>query len=190
MKELFGALAVVLAFVAYIPYYRDILRGKTQPHTYSWALWSFITVLLVSLQVKGGAGSASWVTIAAGLLCLGVVVLSLKNGKKNITPSDTFVAVLSLTAVGFWLIADQPVISAILVILSDMFAFIPTVRKSWYKPHSETLSMYVTNTFRFLLTFMAIETYTFLSASWIVAWILGNGLFSVMLVIRRKQVKK
>jgi hypothetical protein len=189
MKEIISTIAVILTFVAYIPYYRDILRDKTQPHIYSWSLWGLLTVLLVALQIKGGAGSAIWVTIAAGLLCIGVVILSLRNGKKDITTSDTVVAILSLIAIGFWLIADQPAISITLVIVADMLAFIPTVRKSWNKPHSETLSLYVTNALRFFLALAAVENYTYLSTSWILAWAIGNALFSIMLAIRQKQVR-
>ncbi len=181
---------MILTFLAYVPYYKDILSGKTQPHVYSWSLWGLLTVLLVALQIKGGAGSAIWVTAAAGLLCIGVVVLGLRNGKKDITTSDTIVAVLSLIAIGFWLLADQPIVSLLLVIIADMLAFIPTVRKSWFKPHSETLSLYVTNTLRFFLALLAVETYTFLSASWIIVWALGNGLFSLMLVVRRKHLQQ
>ncbi len=111
MKEIIGIIAVILTFVAYIPYYRDILKGKTRPHIYSWSLWGLLTILLVALQIKGGAGPATWVTAAAGLLCIGVVFLSLKNGKKDITTSDTIVAILALLAIVFWLIVHQPVIS-------------------------------------------------------------------------------
>lgn len=190
MKEAIAVIAVILTFVAYIPYYRDIFKGKTHPHVYSWSLWSLLTVLLVALQIKGGAGAATWVTAAAGLLCIGVVFLGLKNGKKDITTSDTMVAILSLVAIGFWLVADQPVVSIILVIIADGLAFIPTIRKSWYKPYTETLSLYVTNALRFFLALVAVETYTFLSVSWIVFWATGNALFSMMLVIRRKQLAK
>ncbi len=189
MKEIISAIAVILTFVGYVPYYKDILKGKTHPHVYSWSLWSLLTVLLVALQIKGGAGPSTWITAAAGLLCVGVVVLSYKDGKKVITASDTTVAILSLSAIGFWLIANKPIISLLLVILADMLAFIPTVRKSWYDPHSETLSLYVTNAIRFSLALLAIKTYTFLSTAWVVSWVIGNALFSVMLVVRRKQVK-
>jgi hypothetical protein len=190
MKEIISGVAVFLTFAAYVPYYRDILKGKTHPHVYSWSLWGLLTVLLVALQIKGGAGPATWVTAAAGLLCIGVVILGLKDGKKDITTSDKVIAVLSLIAIGFWLIANQPVISLILVIIADMLAFIPTVRKSWKSPYSETLSLYITNAIRFSLALAAVETYTFLSSSWIIAWATGNALFSIMLIIRRSQVKK
>lgn len=188
MKQILSAIAVALTFIAYIPYFRDILRGKTHPHIYSWSLWGLLTVLIVALQIKGGAGSATYVTAAAGLMCLGVIILSLKSGRKYITLSDTVVAILALLAIGFWLFAKQPVISLILVIVADLLAFIPTVRKSWDKPHTETLSLYITNSLRFTLATLAVEKFTFLSAAWLVAWALGNTLFSVMLIIRRKQL--
>jgi hypothetical protein len=157
---------------------------------YSWSLWGLLTVLLVALQIKGGAGTATLVTAAAGVMCLGVVVLGLKDGKKDITKFDAFIAVLSLVAIGFWWFADQPIISMILVIIADGLAFIPTVRKSWHAPHTETLSLYVTNTLRFTLAVAAVENYTFLSVSWIAFWAICNGLFSLMLVMRRRQIRE
>ena len=59
MKGVIGGIAVFLTFAAYVPYYRDIIRGKTHPHVYSWSLWGLLTVLLVALQIKGGAGAAT-----------------------------------------------------------------------------------------------------------------------------------
>lgn len=50
--------------------------------------------------------------------------------------------------------------------------------------------MYVTNTIRFAMAVIALENFTLLAALWPVAWAIGNGLFSIMLVIRRKQVKR
>lgn len=188
VKQTLSFIAVALTFIAYIPYYRDILRGKTHPHVYSWSLWGLLTVLIVALQIKGGAGAATYVTAAAGLLCIGVVVLGLKHGKRDITKSDTIVAILGLVAIGFWLIVDQPVISIILVVIADLLAFIPTVRKSWRKPHTETLSLYVTNTLRFALALFAVADYTILSSLWLATWVLANGLFSVMLVFRRARI--
>lgn len=185
MKEIIGAIAVVLTFLSYIPYYRDILKGKTHPHVYSWSLWGLLTVLIVALQIKGGAGPATWITAAAGLLCLGVIVLSLRRGKKDITAIDTITAILSLVAIGFWLVADQPIVAIFFAVIADMLAFFPTVRKSWNQPHTETLSLYATNTLRFGLAILAIEHYTILSVLWPAAWAVGNGLFSVMLVVRR-----
>ncbi len=188
MKELYGYVAVILTVAAYIPYYRDILRGKTHPHVYSWSLWAVLTAILAGLQLQGGAGTAAWVTVVVGILCVGVVGLSLRKGKRDITTTDSVVASLALVAIVFWLLADKPLVSMVLAITADMLAFIPTVRKTYHKPYSETLSMYATNVIRFMLAFAAIETYTFLSAAWIITWVTANALFSAMLIVRRAQV--
>lgn len=190
MKPALGIIATLLTFVAYIPYYRDILRGKTHPHIYSWSLWCLLTVLIVALQIKDGAGPGVFVTIAAGLMCIGVVLLSFKHGKKDITISDTVVLILTLVAIAFWLVADQPITSLILAIAADLLAFIPTIRKSWNKPYSETLSLFVTNTFRFILALLAVQNYTILTALWLFVWAIGNGLFSLLIILRRKQVPR
>ena len=188
MKELYGYVAVILTVAAYIPYYRDILRGKTHPHVYSWSLWAVLTAILAGLQLQGGAGTAAWVTVVVGILCVGVVGLSLRKGKRDITTTDSIVAGLALVAIVFWLLADKPLVSTVLAITADMLAFIPTVRKTYHRPYSETLSMYVTNVIRFMLAFAAIETYTLLSAAWIITWVIANALFSAMLIVRRAQV--
>lgn len=188
VKEILSAIAILLTFVAYIPYYRDILKGKTHPHIYTWSLWGLLTILIVALQFIGGAGPSTWVTAAAGVMCIGVIILGFKGGKKYITKSDTAIALLALLAIIFWLFVDQPVVSLILVIVADLLAFIPTIRKAWKKPYTETLSLYVTNSIRFLLALAAVETYTFLSAGWIIAWVVANVIFSILIVWRRKIV--
>lgn len=147
-----------------------------------------MTILIVALQIKGGAGVSTLVTASAGLLCVGVIVLSLKNGKKDIKKSDTVAAILSLVAIIFWLIIDQPNVSIVLVVAADLLAFYPTVRKSWKQPYAETLSLFITNSVRFALALLATENYTLLATLWPAAWVVANSLFSIMLVLRRKRV--
>jgi hypothetical protein len=187
-KAVLGITATALTFIAYIPYYRDILRGKTHPHIYSWSLWFLLTILIVAQQIAGGAGYAALVTLAAGLLCIGVIILSLKDGKKEITRSDTIVAALSLLAIVLWVVVSQPILSVFLAVAADIFAFIPTIRKSWSKPYSETLSLYATNSLRFGLAILAVKHYSVLSTLWLATWVVGNGAFSLMLVMRRRAV--
>jgi len=155
---------------------------------YSWSLWCLLSVLILLLQIKGVAGAAAYVTAAVVLLCAGVIVLSVRHGKKDTTVSDTFASVLGLVAIGFWWAIDQPVVSLVLLIVADLLAFVPTIRKSWSKPHAETLSLYVTNTLRFALALTAVKQYTLLSSLWLVVWVAANGLFALMLIVRRKQL--
>jgi len=191
LKNIVGIVAVFLTFIGYIPYIKDVISGKTVPHVYSWFLWGFVTLIAYALQVSAGGGIGAYVTFTAGLLCTIVFIIGFtKKGKKDITQVDTIFFILALIALGFWLIAKQPVISAILTTGVDLLGFAPTIRKSWNKPYSETLSFYLLNTIRFILAVFSLQRYTIVTALYPLAWIFGNGLFGLMLIVRRKQLKQ
>ncbi len=188
LKNIVGVLAVLLVFVGYVPYLRDVLKGKTIPHIYSWLLWGVVTSIAFALQLSGGAGIGAFVTLAAALMCGVVVFLSFQHkGKRDIKPVDTVFFILAFISLALWLVAKQPILSAILTTTTDLLGFAPTIRKSWNKPFTETLSLYALNTFRFALATFALQQYSIVTALYPICWCLGNGLFAGMLVLRRRQ---
>jgi hypothetical protein len=188
MKEVVGIIAVLLTFVGYTPYIRDTLKGKTKPHIYTWFVWGLVTAIAYALQLSDGAGIGSLLTLAAAIVCFLIFALGLRIGDKDITAVDRACLGLALIAVIVWLFAKQPVISVIIVSLADMLGFIPTIRKSWAKPHQETLFSYQMNVFRFALGLYALEHYTIITYLYPLTWVVANGLFSIYLVVRRKQL--
>lgn len=189
-KNVLGFVATILVFIGYVPYLRDIIRGKTKPHLYSWFLWAFVTLIAFALQFTGGAGSGSFVTLAAAIMCFAVIALGIvQKSKIQIVKIDTVFLVLAFIALGLWLIAKQPVLSTILATTVDLLGFAPTVRKSWNNPHTETLSFYYLNSARFGLAVIALQRYSIVTALYPVSWLLANSLFALMLIIRRKQLE-
>lgn len=189
IKTIISIIAVFLTFVAYVPYVRDTFSGKTTPHVYTWFIWGLVTAIAFGLQVGGGAGVGSWVTLAVVIACFFVFILGMRNGKKDITSSDTIFFLLSLAALFLWLGAKQPVLSILLVSATDMLGFVPTIRKSWNKPYSETLFLYELNAFRHALSLFALQQYSIVTWLYPASWTIANGLFSIMLIIRRKQIR-
>ncbi|HAU99322.1 MAG: hypothetical protein UX04_C0002G0327 [Microgenomates group bacterium GW2011_GWF2_45_18] len=188
LKSISGIFAIVLTFVSYVPYIYETVKGKTKPHIYSWFLWSFVTFIIFGLQIVGNAGIGAWVTFATGVLCLIVFILGARNGERNITLFDTITFILGLVATGIWIFAKQPAISNILIVTINSLAVLPTVRKSWNQPHSETLSTWVIAGVRNILGIIALEQYSILTWLYPVVSLVINALFSLMLIIRRKQL--
>lgn len=189
IKTAISLVAVLLTFVAYVPYFRDTFAGKTTPHIYTWFIWGLVTAIAYSLQVSAGAGVGSWVTLAVVVACFLVFILGMRSGKKDITKLDTLFFILSLIALFLWLIAKQPILSIILVSITDMLGFVPTIRKSWDKPYSETLFLYALNSFRHGLSLLALEHYSIVTYLYPLTWTFANALFSILLLIRRGQTK-
>lgn len=190
LKLVAGIVAIILTFVGYVPYYRDILRGKTQPHVYSWFAWALLSMIIFGLQITHGAGLGSFVVLMAGILCIGVFVLGLKNGIRHITKMDTLFFASALVALCLWLLAKQPVLSSILVTLTDVLSFVPTVTKAWRLPHTETLSFYGLNTVRYLITIFSISSYGLVTSLDPVVVLISNAFMVGLLVVRRKKLSK
>jgi uncharacterized protein with PQ loop repeat len=188
MKEVLGTVAVILTFIGYAPYIRDTIKEKTRPHIYSWLLYSLIAFLVFAIQLQNNAGPGMYITFAAGCLSVVLLLLGLRIGEKDITMSDTLVLLLTLVAIGFWIFAKQPVASVLLACLVDLLAFIPTIRKTWHKPYTETLSLYTTNFVRYIIAIAALTSLTFVNLAYPVFWLLANGLFAVGLILRRRYV--
>lgn len=190
-KMVVGAIAIILTFIAYVPYIKDIVAGKTKPHIYSWISWFLTGGIVFALQLSNNAGAGALVTLAAELACALVIFLTIKHRVlSKINNADKIFILMTLIALSFWLIAKQPIISAILLTITDLLAFAPTIRKSWIAPYSETLSFYFLNILRFGLAVVALSNYTAVTMLYPATWLIANTLFILMLVLRRKALGK
>ena len=59
--EAMGALAVVIAVIAYAIYVWQSLRGKARPHPLSWLIFGILTGTAYLVQLDEAAGPGSWV---------------------------------------------------------------------------------------------------------------------------------
>ncbi len=189
IKNISGVVAIALTIIGYAPYLRDVVKGKTKPHIFSWFIWAIVTFIIYALQVSAGAGFGSLVTLAVAIASVIIFILGFKNGNKDIKKIDVVFLVLALLSIPLWLVVDQPVLSIILLSTIDMLGFLPTIRKSWNAPHSETLSLYAITTFRHILSIVALANYNIITLLFPSTWVVANALFSIILIVRRRYIK-
>lgn len=186
LKIFISIIGVILTFIGYVPYIRDVLKNKTTPHAFTWFIYTLVGFIALALQIKGGAGVGYWTLLAADIFCLIIFILSLKFGTKDITISDVFFLILAFISLYLWLAINKPVWSVILATTTEILGFAPTIRKSWNNPNSETLFLYQTSALRQLLSIFSLQKINILTALYPFAWAVANGVFSLILVIRRK----
>lgn len=189
MKELLAVGATLLIIVAYTPYVKDTIAGKTRPHLYSWLISGLITFIVFGVQLNNGAGWGALPTFAAATAGLVVFLLSLNGKRAPITKSDSFFFAMALIATALWLIAHQPLTSVVIISLIEILAFAPTYRKSWQRPDQETLSAYLVNTLRFTLATISLQNYSLVTVLYPLTEALADGLFSLFLILRRRSLK-
>lgn len=186
-KVVFGILATVLGFIASWPYIRDIFKRKTQPHIYSWLVWTIIQGVGVMAMIKGGASFGALALGIGTFFCFFIFLLSFKYGTKNITKLDTFLLIAALITTIYWIVQKDPLLSVFLVTIIDFIAFLPTYRKTYLAPHSETLSSYILDVMSNLSAIVAIAVYSLSTTFYIGSLVVTNSIMVFILIHRRRK---
>lgn len=189
MKEAFAVIGVSLTIIGYIPYFRDIFKGKTRPHAFTWLIWSTLTAIAFFAQLSDDGGIGSAVLGVTAFISFFIFLLALKVGRKNIATIDwlfLFAAFISMLA---WGVTNDPLWSVILITAIDAIAFAPTFRKSYIDPFSETLVTYALSGIKFIFAILALSNYSTVTVLYPLSLVFANGLFVWMLIVRRKIVQ-
>lgn len=186
-KAWLGAFATFLTIYAYIPYLRGIFSGKTKPHLFTWLVWAIVTSIAAIIQIIEGGKAGSWSTALAALLCWLISYLAIKRGTKDVQKIDWVFLVTSLASVPLWIATKDPTFSALLITAIEIAAAFPTMRKSWTAPEQEVLSTYVINGIRFLLSIIALSSFTISTVAYPVGMILMSVMIATVLILRRSK---
>ncbi len=185
-KIFLGTVSSVIAVVAYIPYFKDIFRGKTKPHIFSWFIWGLLGIITFIAQVVKGAGAGSWANGLTALICFTIAALSISHGEKQITLTDKLSFSGAILALILWFLTKNPLAAVILACAIDTLAYVPTFRKAYGKPFEETLPAFITTTIGIIISLFALEAYS--PTTWLYPAVLAtsNSIFIIMLITRRK----
>jgi hypothetical protein len=151
-----GALAVCIGFISYVPYFRDMFAGRTKPHVFSWVVWAVLGGIVAGIQIENGAGAGAWASAASAFLAGSVALYALRYRDTTITTIDWVYFLGACISLILWLVANNPLLAVIFVVLTDGFAFASTFRKSWNAPFDETLSVYYLSALKFFIAIFAL----------------------------------
>lgn len=190
-KEFLSIIAIIITFIAFIPYIRSIHQGKTKPHMFSWIIWASVTfiVFLAQLADKGGAGA--WPIGVSGIITLYVAIIAyLKKSDIQITNKDRLFFIIAITALPLWYFTSNPLWAVVILTTIDLIGFAPTFRKAYNHPYEEQLLFFGLMAIRNLISIMALENYSLTTILFPAATALACILFIQMTIIRRIIIKR
>lgn len=189
MKEFFAIVASILAIIGYFPYVRDTYSGRIEPHAYSWLVWALVSGITLGGQIVKGAGIGALSTGFACAFSLLIFFYSLRFGVKHITRMDTVFLVVALLALVPWAFTNDPTLSVMIAVGIDIAAFVPTIRKTWRSPKTESSFLYVMNATRHVFALFSLEAYNIATALHSIAMVAANTLMTALLVLRNRTKK-
>ncbi len=143
-------------------YLKETLAGKTKPNRVTWIMWAIAPLIGTAAALSSGVRLAVIPVFMAGFGPLMVVIASFISKKSywKLVSFDYLCGIFSIFALILWILTKDPLIAIIFSILSDGFAAIPTIIKSWKHPETETVYAYMAGTFSVLTGLFAIKNWS------------------------------
>ena len=190
MKEIIAVIAATVAIAGNIPYLIDVIRQRVKPHPYTWLVWTIVSGVTFFGALQKGAGVGVIPIASAEIFTIIIFLFSLRYGFKNISRTDTYFLIVALLGLVPWAITKDPTISIIIVVSIDLIAFIPTLRKTYTHPHSETPILYSMNVVRHILTLFSLQAYNIATMLHSIVMIIINSLMTFMILYCKNEKKK
>ncbi len=143
---LIGEIAAIVEVAQSIPYYVSILRGNTRPQRASYGIWLSVEAIGISSYIASGATTTKWMPLISTFNSLVIFILAFKYGMGGFNKLDIVCLILAAIAIALWILTDNPALAVYMSELAAVIGYIPTIKKSYLYPKTEsTLSwcMYV-----------------------------------------------
>ena len=189
LPEYFAIVGAVIASMGGFYYLYQTIIGKTQPNRITWLLWWLLPMITFVAQRVQGVEVLSWATFAAGFTPLLVVIASFFNKKAywKTTSLDYVLMGAALLGIMLWFLTKEPNVAILTIIIADFFASLPTIIKSFRYPETESWAAYAISAIGFCVTILAISTYNFQNAAFVIYLAFINGI--IALAASRKPAK-
>ncbi|MDD4332837.1 MAG: hypothetical protein PHT51_01885 [Patescibacteria group bacterium] len=170
-------------------YIRDTLSGKTKPNRVSWLMWSLAPLIgtLAALSIKADFWATSRIFLA-GFFPLLVFIFSFVNPKSywKLTIFDVICGICSVVALIAWWLINSPQIAILMSAIGDGFAALPTIRKAWKFPESETGITYAAALISVILVLPSIPVWDIKNSAFQIYLLLANSI--LLFAVYRKKI--
>lgn len=186
-KITIAIIASLLALIGNIPYLNDIIKKRVQPHPYTWFVWSIVSCIIFFGQLAKGAGIGALPTAASEIFTIIIFFSSLRYGFRNIRKIDTFFLIIALSGIIPWILTKDPTLSVIIAVSVDLVAFLPTIRKTWRHPKTETPVLYSMNVIRHILMLLSLQAYNIATTLHSIAMIATNSIMTLIITHKKRK---
>lgn len=158
-------IAIGIRLAGGLGYILSVLHGKAKPNPITWFIWGLTPLVAFAAQLQENVGTAALMTLALGISPLIVFVISLFKSRSasHFTIFNIGCGLLALFGVVMWQLTNNPLLAIAFSIGADIFASIPTIRKGYRRPESETALPFLFSIASMVITLFTITDWHFAS---------------------------
>lgn len=183
-------LSVSSNLIAYGVYFYFIFKNKIKPHAITYLVWSIILGLNLAILIRSGVGLGT-VLIATNFLgCAGIFFICLFKKYIVYDKWDWLCFGLAILAVLLWLLTNTPIYSVVLSCIIDFLALLPSFRKSFNKPNEDSSLTFFISGLEYLLSLPSYGIFSLVTLLYPVTVLTLDFSYSLLIFVRRIQIKK
>jgi len=190
IKLIFSSLAIIITFIAFVPYIFSTLTGEVKPHVFSWVIWGATTFVVFLAQLQDNGGMGAWSIGLSGVITVFIAALAfVKKSDITVTHIDWLFFIMALVSLSFWYFTSNPLWAVVILTAVNILGFGPTIRKAYAFPHDENITFFFLFIIRNTLAIMALENYSVTTMLFPVAVNIACLILILMVNYRRKVIR-
>lgn len=191
MQTLFIVISSLLTLAAGVPYFLDVLHGKTKPRVVTWFVWAVLTAMAAAASLSDHQYASGILTLSETVEISAIVAVGLmKSGILSIARFDVVCLIGALVGMALWWRFNSPAMAVLASIVIDFIGALPTLKHIWEKPSEETWVTFALSSVSGLFAFFAATSIRITElASPVDIWLL-NGAFALFILLQRDFVSE
>jgi hypothetical protein len=158
----FVFLGAAISLAGSYVYIRNTWRGVTAPNRVSWSLWALEPLLAFAVERQEHVGLASVMALVLGVVPVIVISVSFHDPKSvwRIGRFDIMCGMISVAGLVVWAVSDQTTVALVAFVAADAVAALPTVRKAFREPASESPWTFLGSALFAAITLLTLRSFT------------------------------
>jgi hypothetical protein len=190
MLELLVFAAAIASLIAAGLYIRAMIKGQTRPNRVTWLMWSIAPFIATAAEIYSGVTWAVIPVFMTGFAPFLIFCASFfTKAYWKLCRFDYFCGGISALALVLWVVTMEPVLSIILAIAADAIASIPTLKKAYRNPETESVWPFITGIFNAVAALVVAVTWSFTEISFPI-YLLAINILLVLVVHRIRPALK
>lgn len=163
----FVFVGAALALIGDLTFARDTLRGHSKPNRVTWATFAFQggVTLAAELQQHVGLVAVMTFAVAFGPFCILLASFFNKEAVWKLGRFDYICGAIAALAIIGWIVTSNPNTAIAFNIVAGFVATIPTARKAYHHPETETDTAWRNGALAGIITLLTVDQWNFATAA-------------------------
>ncbi len=186
--QILGLVSAVIGIFALIPYYVDIIKGRTKPQRAAFFIFSILATISFFGQYAEGAKASLWFAFILMTSPWIIFLLSLKRGVGGFATKDKISLLLAAMILLLWYLTSSAALAVVLAVSVNTIAKYLVAIKVYALPYSDLLFTWVMSAVASFFAFLSVGKLDFILLLPPLQNGITVGIIAGIIIYRRKRV--